>query len=70
MSLERQYRLSEASRVSGYSVAALRKKILRREVGYVKTGRILTIPESSLAQLIGKYRPPIAKRGSLPDTAA
>jgi len=70
MSFEKQYRLSEASRASGYSVAALRKKILRREVGYVKTGRIITIPESALAQLLGEYRPPIVRLNKLPDTAA
>lgn len=57
--LEKQYRLPEAADLSGYSIAALRKKVLRREIGYRKTGRIITIPESSLHQLLGEYRPPI-----------
>lgn len=59
MDLEKQYRLTEASQSSGYSVAALRKKIARREIGYRKTGRIITIPESSLSRLLGEYRPPV-----------
>jgi len=59
MSLEKQYRLSEASKVSGYSIAALRKKILRREIGHRKTGRIVTIPESELSRILGEYRAPV-----------
>jgi len=53
------YRLSEASRLSGYSVAALRKKILRRELGYRRTGRIITIPRNQVIQLQGTYHPPV-----------
>jgi hypothetical protein len=59
MDLERQYRLPEASAVSGYSVAALQKKILRRQLGYRKTGRIITIPASELAKLLGELRPTV-----------
>lgn len=70
MSLEKQYRLTDASKASGYSVAALRKKILRREIGYRKTGRIITIPESEISRLLGEYRPPIVRVNKLPDTAA
>lgn len=68
MELEKQYRLAAASGLSGYSVAALRKKISRRELGYLKTGRIITIPESELIRLLGDYRPPIAL-GDLPPAA-
>jgi hypothetical protein len=53
MELEKQYRLPEASQLSGYSVAALRKKISRREIGYRKTGRIITVPASELARFLG-----------------
>ncbi|MBS0183607.1 MAG: hypothetical protein JSS39_14530 [Nitrospira sp.] len=60
MSLERQYRLAEAEKLSGYSVAALRKKIARRELGYRKTGRIITVGESDLARLLGEHRPPVS----------
>ena len=70
MSLEKQYRLPDASRASGYSVAALRKKILRREIGYRKTGRIITIPEGELSRLLGEYRPPVAIGGRAPKDAA
>ena len=68
MSLERQYRLQEAARLTGYSVAALRKKILRREIGHRKTGRIVTIPASDLQRMLGDYRPPVGVSGG--DTAA
>ena len=57
--LEKQYRLDEAAEVSGYKVAALRKKISRRELGSVKTGRIVTIPESELQKLLGEFRPAV-----------
>lgn len=70
MSLEKQYRLPDASRASGYSVAALRKKIMRREIGYRKTGRIITIPEGELTRLLGEYRQPISMGNDTPDTAA
>ena len=63
MSLERQYRLHEAAERTGYSVAALRKKIWNKEIGSVKTNRIVTIPESELKRLIGTYRPPVELAG-------
>ena len=56
--LEKQYRLPEASGLCGYSVAALRKKMRLRQLGYRKTGRIVTIPHSELARLLGQYRAP------------
>ena len=63
MDLEKQFRLPEASRLSGYSVAALRKKIARRELGHRKTGRIITVPQSDLSRLLGEYRPPVELEG-------
>jgi excisionase family DNA binding protein len=57
--LEKQYRLDEAAQLTGYSVHSLRRKIVKREVGFRKTGRIITIPESEVARLLGGYRPPI-----------
>lgn len=60
MALEKQYRLNEAGRVTGYSVAALRKKIANREVGHRKTGRIVTIPESELNRILGEYQEPVS----------
>jgi hypothetical protein len=64
MTLEKQFRLPEVSRLSGYSIAALRKKILRREIGFRKSGRIVTVPESEVARLLGEYRPPVGLKES------
>ena len=61
MVIERQYRLLEVSRLSGYSVSALRKKILHRELGYRKSGRIVTIPEGELVKLLGEFRPAVER---------
>lgn len=63
MNLEKQFRLAAASGLTGYSIAALRKKILRREIGYRKTGRIITIPESELTRLLGEFRPAVTLAG-------
>jgi hypothetical protein len=60
MTIERSYRLNELAPLTGYTVASLRKKILRRELGYRKIGRIVVIPESEVKRLLGEYRPPIA----------
>lgn len=56
MSIETHYRLLEAGRISGYSVASLRRKIRLGEIGFVKTGRIVTIPESELLKMLGKVQ--------------
>ena len=61
MDLEKQYRLPEAAELTGYSIAALRKKISRREIAYRKTGRIITLPQTEVAKLLGTYRAPIAR---------
>lgn len=59
MKLEWQYRLTEASELTGYSVAALRKKISHRQLGYRKTGRIITVPAGELSKLLGAFRPAV-----------
>jgi hypothetical protein len=64
MEIEKHYRLAVVSDLSGYSVAALRKKILRREIGFRKHTRIITIPESEVARVLGEYRPPIGLKES------
>lgn len=51
--LERNYRLSDLSTITGYTVAAIRKKIRRRELGYRKIGRIVVVPESEVKQREG-----------------
>ena len=60
MRLARQFRLKQVAELTGYTVAGLRKKISRRELGYRKTGRIITVPESEIAKLLGSFHEPIA----------
>ncbi len=57
MSIERHYRVKEMAWLSGYSEAAIRKKLSLREIGYRKVGRIISIPESELTRLLGDLRP-------------
>jgi hypothetical protein len=59
--LEREYRLHEASALSGYKPSTLRKKIYKKELGSMKRGRIVTIPESELRKLLGRaeFRPAV-----------
>ena len=61
MRFEKQYRLPEVERATGYTISSLRQKILRRQLGYrkSKSGRIITIPESEVTRLMGEYRPPL-----------
>jgi hypothetical protein len=59
------YRLHEASRLTGYSVAALRKKILRRELGYRKVGRIISVPQHEICRLLGPYHAPMLEGANL-----
>jgi excisionase family DNA binding protein len=43
---------------TGWKPSTVRKKILRRELGYVKLGRSVRIPESELERLIiNGFRP-------------
>ena len=59
-SLERQYRLHEVSEMSGYKVSTLRKKIITRQLGCKKIGRILVVPEADLKTFLGNdYRPAV-----------
>jgi excisionase family DNA binding protein len=56
---QRHLRVEEFANRSGYSIATIRKKISRREIGYRKIGRIVAIPESELTRILGEYRPPV-----------
>ena len=56
---ERDFRLDEFSRLSGYRVSTLRAKIRKREIGYRKIGRIIVIPQSELERLRENYLPPL-----------
>ena len=57
--IERHMRVEEFANLVGYSIATIRKKIARREIGYRKCGRIIAIPEGEVARLLGEYRPPV-----------
>jgi excisionase family DNA binding protein len=59
---ERRYRVREIAERTGYSEATIRKKILRREVGYFKVGRLVLVPESEVERLLSDFRPAINAR--------
>lgn len=67
--IERHMRVDEFADRSGYKIATIRKKIARREISYRKVGRIITIPESSLAKLLGDLNEAITSI-SMPRPAA
>ena len=56
---ERKFRVCEVAERTGYTEATIRKKILRREIGYHKVGRILLVPESEISRLLSDFRPAI-----------
>ena len=62
--IERHFRLSEVSEQTGYSVATLRKMLDRRQLGYRKINRIISIPESEVERLLGEYHPPVLSAAS------
>lgn len=63
MKAERQLRVSEFAERIGYKPSTIRKKLLRREIDYRKVGRIIVIPESEVARLLGDVRPRLQKNG-------
>jgi excisionase family DNA binding protein len=55
--------VNEFAARTGWKPCTVRKKILRRELGYIKMGRSVRIPESELERLITNgFRP--ALRGT------
>lgn len=66
--IERHLRIQEVSEVTGYSVASIRKKILRREIGFRKVNRIISIPESEVRRFMGSFQPAVGS--SSPRSAA
>lgn len=62
MANERHMRVDEFAERTGYKIPTVRKKLLRREISYRKVGRIVLIPESELARLLGDLRPAIGSR--------
>ena len=54
--------VGEVAARTGWKPSTVRKKILRRELGYVKLGRSVRIPESELERLIiNGFRPALTE---------
>ena len=62
-SIERHIRVEEFADRSGYKVPTIRKKIARREIDFRKVGRIISIPESELARILGDLHEHVALKG-------
>lgn len=60
MAIDRYLRIKEFAERSQYKSSTIRKKILQRELGYLKMGRLVLIPKSELARIQGDYRPPVS----------
>ena len=60
---ERHIRVQEFAHRSGYAIPTIRKKIANGEILFRKVGRILAIPESELARLMGGLHKAVAPRG-------
>lgn len=61
--MERHYRISQVAEMTGLAVATIRKKCLRREIGFSKAKRAVMIPESQIKKLLGNYHPPVETIG-------
>jgi excisionase family DNA binding protein len=48
----------------GWQVCTVRKKILRREIAYVKIGRSVRVPESEILRIIEEGYHPAINQGS------
>lgn len=57
--LTQHYRIAEVAKITGLSVATIRKKICRREIGYCKSSRAVLIPELEVSKLIGRFVPAV-----------
>jgi hypothetical protein len=64
--VEKHYRVAEVAELTGLAVATIRKRIARREVGFSKGVRAITIPESEVRKLLGVYHQPVAPETSAP----
>jgi len=58
--IEKHLRIHEVSSLTGYSIATIRKKVLRREIGFRKVNRIISIPESEVVRLLGTFQPAVS----------
>ena len=49
-------RLDQFAQRVGYKPSTIRKMLFRREISFFKPGRIILIPESEVARLLGRMR--------------
>jgi excisionase family DNA binding protein len=64
--IERHLRVYEAAEITRYTVAAIRAKLSRGEIGHRKCGRLILIPLSEVQRIMGEYRPPVQMEGGQP----
>lgn len=64
MVTEENLRIPAFAKRTGYQVATIRKKINRREIDYIKCGRIILIPEREVARLLSDFRPRVELQGA------
>lgn len=58
--------VNEVAARTGWKPCTVRKKIVRREIGYVKLGRSVRIPESEVERLImNGFRPALMSNEDL-----
>lgn len=57
--VEKHYRVAEVAELTGLAVATIRKRITRREIGFSKGNRAVTIPESEVRKLLGVFHPAV-----------
>ena len=55
---EPHVRVPEFAVRTHYRESTIRKKLLRREIGFRKIGRLILIPLSEVDRLMGAYQPP------------
>ena len=58
--MEKNLRVDEVAHLLGYKTSTIRKKLSRGEIGYFKIGRIVAIPPSEVARLLGRFHPPVS----------
>ncbi len=49
---EKNYRVAEFARLTGYKESTIRRKLYERTIGYKRIGRIIVIPSSELRRLL------------------
>jgi hypothetical protein len=57
--MEKHYRVNEVANITGLAISTIRKRLLRRQIGYRKTERAIMIPASEVERLLGHYLPAV-----------